>query len=62
MKQDIYLVLVEIRDMLKGLSQEQQQLIETIQELKEEHEKLKEEVKLNNFVLSNISFKDGLIN
>lgn len=62
MKQDTHEVLLEIREMLKVLVNEQQQLMKDIKDLKEEQRKLKEEVRLSNFVLNNISFKSEIIN
>ena len=48
-------LLVEIRDLLKVMAEEQQKLIKDVRELKDEHKKLKDEIRLSNFVLNNIT-------
>lgn len=62
MKQDVSAVLIEIMDMLKVIADGQQQLEKEVRELREEQKKLKEEVKLSNFVLNNISLRNEIIN
>ena len=55
-------LLVEVRDLLKIVADEQQKLLNDIRELKDEHRKLREEVRLNNFVLNNITARNEIIN
>jgi cell division septum initiation protein DivIVA len=55
-------LLVEVRDLLKIVADEQQKLLNDIRELKDEHRKLREEVRLNNFVLNNITARSEIIN
>lgn len=55
-------LLVEIRDLLKVMSDEQQKLVKDIRELKDEHKKLKDEIRLSNFVLNNIAVRNEIIN
>ena len=55
-------LLVEILDLLKVVVDGQKRLEQTIVELKEENKKLKEEIKLSNFVLNNISNRTETIN
>jgi hypothetical protein len=55
-------LLVEIRDLLKGMSDEQQKLAKDIRELKDEHKKLKDEIRLSNFVLNNIAVRNEILN
>lgn len=55
-------ILIEIRDMLKLLMEEQEKLAKDMYELKEEQRKLKEEVKLSNFVLHNIGIRNEIMN
>jgi hypothetical protein len=54
--------LVEIHEMLKMLVDGQKQLIESINELKAEQKKMHEEIKLNNFVLNNITLRNEILN
>lgn len=62
MKQNEYEVLVEIKEMLKVIMDEQQQLMKEVRALKEEQKKLGEEVRLNNIVLSNIHARNEILN
>ena len=55
-------LLVEMRDLLKIISDDQQKLIKGIGELKDEHRKLKEEVRLSNFVLNNMTTRTEILN
>jgi hypothetical protein len=55
-------LLVEVRDLLKVLTEEHQKLLSDIRELKDEHRKLREEVRLNNYVLNNITARSEIIN
>lgn len=55
-------LLAEILDLLKVVVDGQKRLEQTIVELKEENKKLKEEIKLSNFVLNNISNRTETIN
>ena len=62
MKYDNNALLIELHDMLKVMSEEQQKLVRDIRELKDEQKKLKEEVRLSNFVLNNITARNEIIN
>jgi hypothetical protein len=62
MKYENSALMVEILDLLKTVSEEQQRLAGDIRELREEHRKLREEVRLSNFVLNNISARNEIIN
>lgn len=55
-------LLAEIRDLLKIMSDEQQKLVKDIRELRDEHKKLKDEIRLSNFVLNNISVRNEMMN
>lgn len=55
-------LLIEIRDMLKMLVDGQKKLEKDIMDLKEEQKKLKEEVRLSNFVLNNINTRTEIVN
>ncbi|MEN8905872.1 MAG: hypothetical protein ABF289_07940 [Clostridiales bacterium] len=55
-------VLVEIREMLQVLSDRQEYIMKNIDELKEQNKKLSEEVKINSFVLNNITPRNEIIN
>ncbi|MCX8130173.1 MAG: hypothetical protein N3I35_08745 [Clostridia bacterium] len=54
--------LIEIYEMLKMLVDGQKQLIESINEIKAEQKKMHEEIKLNNFVLNNITMRNEILN
>lgn len=62
MYQDNDALLLEIRDLLKLVGEEQQKLVNEIRELKDEQRKLKEEVRLSNFVLNNITSRNEIVN
>lgn len=62
MKYENEALLVELLNMLKNVSEEQQRIANDIRELREEHKKLRDEVRLSNFVLSNISVRNEIIN
>ena len=62
MKDDNSALLLEIMDMLKTVAEGQQKLLKEVHELKEEQKKLYEEVRLNNFVLNNITVRGELLN
>lgn len=55
-------LLAEIIDMLRVMSDEQQKLVKDIKELRDEHKKLKDEIRLSNFVLNNISARNEMMN
>ena len=55
-------MLMEIRDLLKLVTEEQRKLTSEIRELKDEQRRLKEEVRLNNIVLNNISIRNEILN
>jgi hypothetical protein len=55
-------LLMEIRDLLNLVSEEQRKLASEIRELKDEQRRLKEEVRMNNIVLNNISLRTEILN
>ena len=55
-------LLVEIRDLLKIMAEDQQRLVKDIRELKNENRKLRDEIRLSNFVLNNITARNEIIN
>jgi hypothetical protein len=55
-------LLLEIRDLLKVLTEEQKHLATEIRELKTEQKKIHEDIKLNNFVLNNINLRNEIMN
>ena len=55
-------LLVEIRDLLKIMAEDQQELVKDIRELKNENKKLRDEIRLSNFVLNNITARNEIIN
>lgn len=55
-------LLIEIKDLLKVLAAEQKSLAEEVRELKAEQKKLHEDIKISNFVLSNINFRSEIVN
>ncbi len=62
MKYENNALLAELLDMLKAVSEEQQRIAADIRELREEHKKLRDEVRLSNFVLNNITARNEIIN
>lgn len=62
MKYENEALLVEILDLLKTVSEEQQRIAGDIRELREEHKKLRDEVRLSNLVLNNITARNEIIN
>lgn len=61
MEKDIS-VLIEIRDLLKTMKDDQQQIIRDIRELKDEQRKLRDEIRMSNIVLNNITSRSEIIN
>ena len=59
---DLKTILVEIREMLKVISERQEYIMKNVEELKKQNKKLREEVKVNSFVLNNISPRNEIIN
>ena len=55
-------LLVEIRDLLKLMTEDQQKLIDDVRELKNENKKLRDEIRMSNFVLNNIAARSEIIN
>jgi hypothetical protein len=55
-------LLEEIRELLKVLTDEQRNIVEEIRVLKAEQKKIHEDIKLNNFVLNNINFRNEIVN
>lgn len=55
-------MLMEVREMLKVVSDRQIQLMEEISQLKEDQKKLLEEIKISNFVLNNITVRSEILN
>lgn len=55
-------MLMEIREMLKRVSERQIQLMEEVSQLKEDQKKLLEEIKISNFVLNNITVRSEILN
>jgi cell division protein FtsB len=55
-------LLKEIYNMLKVLTDGQEQLQKDIKELREEQKRLKEEVKFSNFVLHNMGLRNEIAN
>ncbi len=62
MNEDTGKVLLEIRDMMKLLMEEQRQLIEDMRELKVEQKKMHDEMRISNFVLNNINLRNEILN
>ena len=56
------ILLAEIRDLLRVLTEEQQKLIADVRDLKSENKKLRDEIRLSNFVLNNIAARNEIIN
>lgn len=55
-------LLIEIRDLLKVMTEEQQELVKDIRELRNENKKLRDEIRFSNFVLNNIAVRNEIIN
>ena len=55
-------LIIEIRDLLKVLTDEQRNILEEIRVLKVEQKKIQEDIKLNNYVLNNINFRNEIVN
>lgn len=55
-------ILVEIRELLKVVSDRQEYIMKDIDDLKEQNKKLSEEVRINSFVLNNITPRNEIIN
>ena len=55
-------LLIEIRDLLKIMAEDQQKLVKDIRELKNENKKLRDEIRLSNFVLNNITARNEIMN
>jgi hypothetical protein len=59
---ELKLMLTEIREVLKVISDRQEYIMKTMDELKEQNNKLREEVTVNTFVLNSISPRSEIIN
>jgi hypothetical protein len=55
-------LLLEIRDLLKLVTDEERKLAAEIRELKDQQKRLSEEVRLNNIVLNNITQRNEIVN
>jgi len=55
-------VMLEIRELLKKVSDQQEQLLTEVQEMRLEQKRLHEEIRENNFVLSNIALRTEILN
>lgn len=52
----------DLHQLIKELVREQQQLILAVEDLRREHEELKDEIKIQNFVLNSIPFRTEVLN
>jgi hypothetical protein len=59
---ELKLILTEVREMLKVVSEQQDSIIRNLDELKMQNKKLREEVRVNNFVLNNITPRKEILN
>ena len=55
-------MLLEIHEMLKVISDKQDQLMENVKELREGQKRLQEEIKLNNLVLNTLPLRNEIVN
>lgn len=55
-------LLIEIRDLLKVMTEDQQKLVNDVRELRSENKKLREEIRLSNIVLNNIAARNEILN
>lgn len=62
MNDEINDVLLEMREILKAISDEQRLLLKEMKELREDQKKLLAEVRLNNHVLGNNSTRNEALN
>lgn len=62
MNEESQKLLAEIRDMLKVIADGQEKLMKSVNELREEHRKLQEEIRISNFVLNNIALRGEILN
>lgn len=62
MEENLGSILMEIRDMLKVLTEEQDKLMKSMKELKDEQKRLFDEIRINNFVINNIIPRSETIN
>jgi len=62
MKQNIDLQFVEILEIIKAVTDGQQQILNEIKEMRMEQKRLEEEVKLSNFVLNNMTMRSEILN
>lgn len=62
MSEDYGGLLKEIKELLKGITDEQRNIVDEINVLKAEQKKIHEDIKLNNFVLNNITFRNEIVN
>ncbi|MCX7843026.1 MAG: hypothetical protein N2489_08130 [Clostridia bacterium] len=62
MTEDYSSVLLEIREMLKMISDKQDKLLEEVCQIKADQKKLLEEVKISNLVLNNFTLRTEIIN
>lgn len=59
---DMKLILTEVREMLKVVSERQDFIMRNLDDLKEQNKKLRDEVRVNNFVLNNIAPRKEIVN
>ena len=52
----------DLHQLIKDLVRDQQQLILAVEDLRREHEELKDEIKIQNFVLNSIPFRTEVLN
>lgn len=62
MKKDYEAVIIEIKEVIKVLSEEQMQLKKDITNLKKEQKNLKEEIKISSIVLNGMSIGSEILN
>ncbi|RXE60068.1 hypothetical protein [Acetivibrio mesophilus] len=62
MRQEDRLAINDIREMIKVLIEENERLVNTINELKEEQKKLQEEIKIQNIVLNSLPIRNEILN
>lgn len=55
-------LLIEIKEMIKVISDRQEWIMKSVNELKEENKQLKEEVKVNSFVINSMTPRNEIVN
>lgn len=62
MQEDYISILEEIRDILRLIADDQNKLIKSMKEIKEEQKRLIDEIRISNFVINNMITRSDTVN